>query len=379
MNILIAATHLKHSNGGVCTHIIDLCKEFSKMHNVVLVADGSDYDSVIAGIPNLSYYELPINSITLNFSSTIRCLRDIRRIVKKFHIEIIHLHSQRLIPFAWVIRQVTGVPFLWTNHIDAIPHEKLFVWMCKCFRFPIISVSSDLKDFLVKKLGLGENIYVVNNGIDTSNFNPLSIEEQCTIRKKYSIGNDYYIISEVARITHVKGQHILVQAVHHVIQRHPNMKIKILLAGTGDMAWLQNHVLDYANEKNLDCSYLGFCDPREIYGISDLAVLPSAFEGFSLSSVEALAMKCPVIRSNTPGYSDMKEYVLVHKIGDVIDLAEKIEYAVMHQEELRKKTHIGYIAAKHVFTKENTAKQTMAVYYHVLRGNTVEKNKYSSN
>ena len=52
MNILFVVTNLEHANGGVCTHVIDLCREYVRNfgHNVVIVADGTDYSSDINGI-----------------------------------------------------------------------------------------------------------------------------------------------------------------------------------------------------------------------------------------------------------------------------------------------------------------------------------------
>lgn len=370
MNILIAATHMRRSNGGVCTHIIDLCKEFAPVHNVVLIADGSDYDDVLANIPNLTYIQLPLNLITKSLSVSIGCFRRILRIVKQYNINIVHLHSQRLVPFAWILYMFTKVPFLWTNHIDAIPNEKVFVWMCRLFRFPIISVSSDLKKMLEGRIRHG-NICVVHNGIDVARFEPLSAEECDRIKAEYNIDDKSFVIAEVARITHVKGQHMLVRAIRTVLSKHPDWTIKVLIAGSGNTDWLQEQVLDYADSNKIDCTYLGFCDPREIYGISDLAVLPSIYEGFSLSSIEALAMGCPVIRSKTPGYADMEEIVLGHETGDVNDLADKIEYAFLHTDEMRRMAQQGRNSANGIFTKESMARNTMAVYERILRGESI--------
>lgn len=74
MNILIAVTILSKSNGGVCTHVIDLCRELLKRnHNVCLLTDNNDNDylSHINEMKEANYsgeftfYPMPLHDIPL--------------------------------------------------------------------------------------------------------------------------------------------------------------------------------------------------------------------------------------------------------------------------------------------------------------------------
>lgn len=56
MNILIAVTTMTHINGGVCTHILDLCKGLSN-EKIVLVADGTDYIQKTEELSNVTFIE----------------------------------------------------------------------------------------------------------------------------------------------------------------------------------------------------------------------------------------------------------------------------------------------------------------------------------
>lgn len=367
MNILIAATQLRKSNGGVCTHIIDLCKALAKTEKVVLVADGTDFIDQINNIPGLTYAEIPFEEMDKSKKSIFKCYKAMKRLCREHKIQITHLHGQRLIPVAWMIRMTMGIPFLWTNHIDAIPNQSLMAKMWRIMRFPIISVSTDLKNQLVNDLGVkADKITVVNNGVDISTLLPLTAEEKKEVTARFGTKRDALIISEVARLTPVKGQHLLVRAVHTLQQKYPDLKIQILLAGSGDMDWFQTAVLDYAEENGVDCSYLGFCKPREVYGISDLAVLSSLYEGFSLSSIEALSVGCPVLRSDSPGYSDMKDVVLICEKNNRESLTQKLEYAITHPEEMKAMAAKGQAMVTERFTKEVMCRETFAVYQRIL-------------
>lgn len=367
MNILIAATNLKHANGGVCTHILDLCEALCKTEKVVLVADGTDYAEKISAIEGLTYLELPFGRMDESKTAVFSCYSQLRKVCEEYQIQLIHLHGQRLIPPAWMIRLTMGLPFLWTNHIDAIPQERLMKMMWKLMRFPVISVSTELKNYLVTNLKISEkNITVINNGVDLSTLQPLSPEEKAQLRQRFGIKPDTFVISEVARLTHVKGQHLLVQAVNALNKKDLGVKLQVLLAGSGDMNWFQKSVIGYAQEHDVDCTYLGFCKPRDVYGVSDLAVLCSLFEGFSISSIEALAMECPVLRSSTPGYADMKEFVLACEKNNLADLTEKLEYAIVHRNEMNDMARKGSGAVKERFTKETMTAQTLALYQQIL-------------
>lgn len=368
MNIMIAATQLYKSNGGVCTHIIDLCKALTKTEHVVLVADGTDFPEQIHSIPGLTYVEIPFCQMDQDKKTIFKCYKMMRRLCKEHKIQLLHVHGQRLIPVAWLLKLTRRIPFLWTNHIDAIPNRSLLIKMWRLMRFPIISVSTDLKNQLIHEMGISESkIEVICNGVDFSTLQPLTEEEKTQFRCRFGVKPDTYVISEVARLNYVKGQHLLVRAVDAINKKNLGIKLQVLLAGSGDMNWFQHYVLDYAAENHVDCRYIGFCKPREVYGISDLAVLSSMYEGFSISSIEAVAVGCPVLRSDSPGFTDMKQFVRVCRKNDLESLTAELEYAITHRQEMRQLAEKGQKIVKQHYTKEVMCEETLRVYRRILK------------
>lgn len=368
MNILIAASNLRRVNGGVCTHILDLCRGLLQNgDNVTLLFDGTDYTNEIAGIVGLEWFDLPFMQADSSINCFFSCYRKMAKLCREKKIDIIHLHGQRIIPIAWIIRLLQHIPFVWTNHIDCIPQEKLLSYMHKFMHFPIISVSSDLKEQLITDLRIPSRyIRVINNGICVQNYTPLSEEERINLMAQYELLPKDFVIAEVARITYVKGQDMLVRAVKAVQERHPDIHIKILLAGSGDTSWLGKHVLNYAEQNGVKCKYLGFQKPRDVFGVSDLVVLPSLFEGFPLSCCEALAMSCSLIRTNTPGWSDLKDYCLTCQKGNLQDLIDALEYAILHQDEMKEKASYGRKACEEIFCLEHMVECTYAYYSEII-------------
>jgi glycosyltransferase involved in cell wall biosynthesis len=66
-------------------------------------------------------------------------------------------------------------------------------------------------------------------------------------------------------------------------------------------------------------------DPKEFLCIGDLFILPSETESFGLAALEAMAMKIPVISSNTGGLPEVNlhgETGYLSEVGNVDEMAE---------------------------------------------------------
>lgn len=367
MNVLITVTHLDQSNGGVCTHVLDLARGLKKLGCNVIIGSDYGYYMEVLKKEGFKVYRIPFTSMN-NIKYVFQCLKFIISISKKEKINIIHSHGQFIIPLLFINKIILKIPFLWTNHIDAINKPKVFKWILKLINFPIISVSTDLKNFLINNFDVNENrIKVIYNGIDVSCFEPLTIAEQNELKNRYEIKNDELVISLLARIFYVKGHSLLLEAIN-CIQKERNIKFKVLFAGKvyeSEKKYLAT-LEKYADSNNIDLKYCGFSSPRDIFGISNISTLPSLYEGFGLTAVESLAMHCPVIRSNTPGSTDMKKISLIHLKGNVKDLKDKIEFAIDNPEEIKAMTDLGYRMVNEVFNQETMCLNTYNYYKDIL-------------
>ena len=370
MNVMLAVTNITAGNGGVTTHILDLCKQLNQRNvKVCLVSDKNDCDTnYLDAITELEKSEL-FKFISVNLSGVQRDARRLFETVKQFskivndeRIDIMHMHSQSLCVVGAFVKLKTGIPYIWTNHIDEMANPKLFKKILKILHFPIISVSLDLKNMLINEYGVKENrITVVNNGINLDKFSPLTEEEINNLKKEYECENKY-VIGLLARMSYGKGHMYLLEAVNKM-QNENNIKdIKVLIAGKLHKREYLDKLLTYSAEHNIDVKYLGFRKPRDVFGICDISTLPSIYEGFGLTVIESLAMSCPVIRSDTPGWADTKDIALIFKKGDVDGLAKHLIYAYNNRAAMQEMGKKGQKAVFDKFTIEKQVELTMEVY-----------------
>ena len=215
---------------------------------------------------------------------------------------------------------------------------------------------------LINEYGVKENrITVVNNGINLDKFSPLTEEEINNLKKEYECENKY-VIGLLARMSYGKGHMYLLEAVNKM-QNENNIKdIKVLIAGKLHKREYLDKLLTYSAEHNIDVKYLGFRKPRDVFGICDMSTLPSIYEGFGLTVIESLAMSCPVIRSDTPGWADTKDIALIFKKGDVDGLAKHLIYAYNNRAAMQEMGKKGQKAVFDKFTIEKQVESTMEVY-----------------
>lgn len=358
------------ANGGVTTHIVDLSRYLLlNKCKVVLVSDGDkcEYWKQIHDLErlgNFRFCSVGMDGINNNPIRMIKSAEEIRKIAVTEQIDIIHTHSQSICVLAAWIKLRNHIPYIWTNHIDAIANPKVFRVILHILKFPIISVSSDLKNLLIKQYGVSEDrITVINNGTDLKRFSPLTQKEKTELKNKFNC-NGKYTIGLLARITPVKGHMIMLQAINKIMKEEDVNSLKILIAGKvydGDEEYLSK-VTTYANEHGIDVEFLGFQNPREIFGICDISLLPSIYEGFPLTVLESLAMGCPVIRSNTPGWMDTEDIAKVFEKENIDQLAELILYAYRNQDEMRRLGEYGKRVVEQKFTIQRQIEKTMRVY-----------------
>ena len=170
------------------------------------------------------------------------------------------------------------------------------------------TVKEEEIQYLHYKLPLKKSI-IIPNGIETSEFK--SSGEEGMFRKKFNIPGDKKINLFLGRISWKKGLDNLITAFAEVAKQKP--EAILVIAGSDDEGYGKNVKFLISNfklqDKVLFTGMISGNDKIAALQESDVFVLPSYSENFSMAAVEAMYMKLPVVLTERVGVASLvKEY-----------------------------------------------------------------------
>jgi glycosyltransferase involved in cell wall biosynthesis len=228
--------------------------------------------------------------------------------------DIIHLHNYRTFPnvcVSWLARRAK-VPYLLQAH-GSMPigrHKKLLkqiddtVWSKNVMHHAdkLIAVS-DIEVKQYADMGNSrDRIVTVPNGIDLEEFKTLPPRDE--FRKQHNIKPDEKIVLYLGRIHEIKGLELLAKA----FARANRQNITLVITGNDDGYQSKFAALTEKLGIASRTLYTGAAygvDKLRIYTDADVYVLPSRYEIFGITILEALACGTPVIVTDRCGLKDI--------------------------------------------------------------------------
>jgi phosphatidylinositol alpha-1,6-mannosyltransferase len=182
-----------------------------------------------------------------------------------------------------------------------------------------LGVSRFSADLLIEAGVPRERVQVLNNGVDTTDFFPVTSGEEAErgrdLRRRFG-GVDTVVICTLARVIERKGQDTVIRALAELTTSRPEIapRARYVIAGRGpaeELARLQRLTAD------LDVTeavyFWRFVEPEEMrvfYNACDIYVMASRVvagqdvEGFGITFLEAAACAKPVIGGLSGGVPD---------------------------------------------------------------------------
>lgn len=314
-NVLFIVPSLNRA--GAETQLVDLVNDIdSTRFNKTLVVFDKNIDQLIRLDKNsVDFYHIARSS-KYDFS----IFRKIAKLIDKKEINIIHctlqismLVAQIAVFFANKKPKVlvsihTTVNFTKKNELaDKLLYRYL---MKRCER--IIFVCKNQARYWGKRFPeLKRSSVVIYNGINTDFFDKKDyITQGASLRQNLDIPDTAPIITCIAGFRKEKGHQYLIEAFEKLTQR-----AYLLLVGEGIT---RPFIESLVREKNIGSwvRFLGeLSDVRPVLAETDVTVLASTSETFSMVMLESMSMAVPMIATDTGG---MSEAIISGETGDLV-------------------------------------------------------------
>lgn len=232
--------------------------------------------------------------------ATVGQARRLRHLIKQVRPDVVHLHSAKAgLAGRLAVRGRLPTVFQphgwsWLAARGAIARAAL-AWERHATRWTSVLVCvGEGEAAQARRWRLDIHPVTIRNGIDLEWFTPPGQAQRAAARDRLGLDQAAPLAVCLGRITRQKGQDVLLAAWPQVRRGCPTAQLCLVGEGGGAVKLRQRHPPGVRFVPPVT-------DPRPWYAAADVVVLPSRWEGLSLTLLEALASGCCVVVADIPG------------------------------------------------------------------------------
>ena len=294
-------------------------------------------------------------------------------VIKRFKPDIIHTRLSSAANIAGYWRKFHHVPVVST--LDKPAKSKYYAGASHC-----IACAEWLKDYMVNSQGMDANkVTVIHNPVNVSRF-LRNEQKRVEFRKILGLSEDDILFSGMGIYIYRKGFDILIKAFAELQKIYDGNNIKLALIGAEGEPGMQENYLRLADKLGVKIimpeNFVS--DVREWLWASDVFVMPSREEGFSIALLEAIASGLPVIVSDIRPCTEIIKEIEGSGFTAKTDSPESFAKSMLEMlnagTEGRKNlatNSLRLISQK--FTLESTALKTFEIYRYVIDSESIPR------
>jgi glycosyltransferase involved in cell wall biosynthesis len=246
----------------------------------------------------------------LPFAKRVSFFAVLYRLLRQNSFDVVHIHTERANFYYALIAKLAGVRRAIRTIHSNFPFKGYLGFKRRIQRAIMrwigvsqVSVAPGVKH--TEKYFFGNPTTLINNWYDEQHFRPPTPTECESARQALELPPDVPVIVSVGNCSPVKNHPLLLEA----------------LANLRDVTWVYLHIgqeesgfperrqAEHLGIGDRIC-FLGFqSDPHPFYWAADLYVMPSLYEGSSISTIEALATGLLVLLADVSGLRDLQTVV----------------------------------------------------------------------
>lgn len=285
---------------------------------------------------------LNVHVIDAKGTANVEFLRALIQLVRAEHIDLIQSHLLGSNLYCAMVALLTRRPLVATFHgmVDVANTERFlklkFAIMNVCVT-DYVAVSQRLADLFAKQYGLNQSkTRIIYNGVDSQRY---QLSRQHTLRKRLGIGEQSFVWGCLGNIRPAKAYDVMTRAV--ATCRDQGLDLHVVVAGDPkkrlmDELLAQAQALGVADRVH----YIGFIsDTADYLSNLDGFLLTSSSEGFSISTIEAMAAGLPVVSTRCGGPEEIlvnQDTGLLVENGSDTAIAEAMRFIMEQPSEARR-------------------------------------------
>ncbi len=310
-------------NGGVGVYIYEMARTLTELGHIVhVITEASDEENETCEegvcIYRIKPVELPFAFLLRGkLSRTIERLeysfavfKKLNAIVKNKRIDIVESTDARAEGLwyylfhkkpALLIKLHTpeSIIFDWNNEPHSFDHSLIKIieefWITRAKK--LLVISSEMRDILSR-------YYKFDFHGIAQHSNPINVD---LFRPDWGITDDRNdIVLYVGRLEFRKGVHVFVRAIPEILKEFPGAKFYFIGRDCGMKPYLERKIKEFNCAKSI--VFLDYVPSKELpvyYQRSRLCVVPSLWDNFPYTCLEAMSCGRPVIASYTGGVSEI--------------------------------------------------------------------------
>jgi glycosyltransferase involved in cell wall biosynthesis len=344
----------------IVTFVRALDKNLGEVSNNQLVSAARSLDIPIEIVPETGPLDLTV-------------LGALREIFDRHQAHIVETHGTKS---HFLVSLLRGRHFRWIAFHHGYTTENLKVrfyhqfdrWSLR-FCDLVVTVCTDFATMIASRGVRRDRIFVVHNSVKTDVYSALTkLSEQA--RQQWNVSRDEHMALSAGRLSPEKGHTYLIDAVSTIVSTSPQLKLKLLIAGTGPS---ERKLKEQVNKKGLQqcVKLVGHCsDINGLFSIADLFVLPSLSEGSPNVLLESMAARVPIVATKVGGVPELVkdgESAILVPPGDSESLKKAIIELLMNRSRAIQLAGVAFENARLIFSPSKHDEHLLSIYDRVIR------------
>jgi L-malate glycosyltransferase len=233
--------------------------------------------------------------------------RKVEKYILDHNIDLVHAHLPWAGFLARVIHRKLRIPVIYTEHNKQERYHRLTYWLNKWtfgWQSGVIAVSQDVAQSIHTHIRPTVPVFTILNGVNTD-FYRRELADTESLRASLGIDSHAWVVGTVAVFRFQKRlkEWLRIFAEAH---RH-DARLRGIIVGAGPLE----------EEIKAERAALGLervvhmpglqTNTRDWYGLMDVCMLSSEFEGLPIALLEAMSMECAIVATRAGGIGEVVE------------------------------------------------------------------------